>query len=85
MLVIELRAESKEKHGVLDPIMPELTITSPNVHSRVDSDTFTIGKPMLESTLSPPPHALLLARLSNTPNRMNPLVYYPCGEYIKAI
>jgi hypothetical protein len=43
--------------------MPELTITSPNVHSRVDSNTFTLGigqpyarvdlKPLPESTLSP--------------------------------
>ncbi len=39
-------AESKEKHGAWDP-MPELTITSPYV------DTFTIGNPMPESTLSP--------------------------------
>jgi hypothetical protein len=32
--------------------MPELTITSPYVHSRVDSNTFTIGNPMPGSTLS---------------------------------
>jgi hypothetical protein len=34
--------------------MPELTITSPYVHSRVDSDAFTmdIGNPMPESTLT---------------------------------
>ncbi len=38
-------AESKEKHGVWDP-MQELTITSPYVYSRVDSNTFTIGNPM---------------------------------------
>jgi hypothetical protein len=31
-------AESKEKHGVFDP-MPELTLTSPYVQSRVDSPT----------------------------------------------
>ncbi len=37
--------ESKEKHGVWDP-MPDLTITSPYVHSRVDSNTFTMGNPM---------------------------------------
>jgi hypothetical protein len=43
--------ESKEKYGVWDP-MPELTITSPYVHSRVDSNTVTMGNPMLESTLS---------------------------------
>jgi hypothetical protein len=50
-------AESKEKHGVEDP-MPVLTITSPYVHSRVNSNTFTMGnpmqsRPMPESTLSP--------------------------------
>jgi hypothetical protein len=32
---------------------PELTITSPYVHSRVDSNTFTIGSPMPGSTFSP--------------------------------
>jgi hypothetical protein len=41
-------AQSKEKHGVRDP-MPELTITSSYVHS----NTFTMGNPMPESTLSP--------------------------------
>ncbi len=35
-------AESKEKHGVWD-LMPELTVTSPYVHSRVDSNTFKMG------------------------------------------
>jgi hypothetical protein len=44
-------AESKEKHGAWDPL-PELTITLPYVHSRVDSNTFTMGNPMPESTLS---------------------------------
>jgi hypothetical protein len=38
-------AESKEKHGVWDP-MPESTVTSPYVHARVDSNTFTMGNPM---------------------------------------
>jgi len=42
----------EKKHGVWDP-MPELTITSSYVHSRVDSNTFTITNPMPESTLSP--------------------------------
>ncbi len=44
--------KSIEKHGVWDP-MPELTITSPDVHSRADSNTFTmgLGNPMPESTL----------------------------------
>jgi hypothetical protein len=32
--------------------MPELTITSPYVHSIVDSNTFSMGNPMPESTLS---------------------------------
>jgi hypothetical protein len=44
-------AESKEKHGIWDP-MPELTITSPYVHSRIDSNTFAMGSPMPESTLA---------------------------------
>jgi hypothetical protein len=43
-------AESKEKHGVWDPT-PELTITSPYVHFRVDSNTFTMDN-MPESTLT---------------------------------
>jgi hypothetical protein len=37
-------AESKEKHGVWDP-MPELTITSPYV----DTNTRTIGNPICQS------------------------------------
>jgi hypothetical protein len=49
-------AESKEEPGVLGS-MPELTITSPYVHSRVDSSTFTLGRvdlnTMSEATLSP--------------------------------
>jgi hypothetical protein len=50
-------AESKEKHGVWDP-MPELTITSPYVHSRVDSNTF-IGQPYIcQSRLYPPSRGL---------------------------
>ncbi len=32
--------------------MPELTITSPYVHSRVDSNTFTLCNPMPESILT---------------------------------
>jgi hypothetical protein len=44
-------AESKEKHGVWDP-MPELATNSPYVHSKVDSSTLTMGNPMSESTLS---------------------------------
>jgi hypothetical protein len=47
-------AESKEKHVVWDP-MPELTITSPYVHSRVDSNTFSmsIGQPYAKVDLNP--------------------------------
>jgi hypothetical protein len=41
-------AEYKEKHGVWDP-MPELTMTS----HYVDYNTFTMGNPMPELTLSP--------------------------------
>jgi hypothetical protein len=44
----QAEAESKEKRGVRDP-MPELTITSSYVHS----NTFTMGNPMPESTLTP--------------------------------
>jgi hypothetical protein len=44
-------ADSKEKHGVWDP-MSEWTLTSPNVHSRVDSNTFTTNNPMPESTFN---------------------------------
>ncbi len=32
--------------------MPELNIASPHVHSRVDSNTFAVGNPMPESTLT---------------------------------
>ncbi len=32
--------------------MKKKTITSPYVHSRVDSNTFTTGNPMPESTLT---------------------------------
>ncbi len=45
-------AESKEKHEGWDPL-PEFTITSPFVDSRADSNTYTMGKPMSESTLTP--------------------------------
>jgi hypothetical protein len=41
---VTAEAESKEKHGVWDP-MPGVTITSLYVHSRVDSNTFTKGNP----------------------------------------
>jgi hypothetical protein len=33
--------------------MPELTITSPYVHARVDSSTFTMGNPKPESIFYP--------------------------------
>jgi hypothetical protein len=41
--------------------MPELTLTSPYVHSRVDSNTYTMGTAMPESTLSPSQGTLDLA------------------------
>jgi hypothetical protein len=44
-------AESKEKDGVWDP-MPELTITSPYVHFRIDSNTF-IRTTLYQSRLYP--------------------------------
>jgi hypothetical protein len=53
-------AESKEKHGVWDP-MPELTITSPYVHSRVDSNTFTMGNPA-RVDINPMPESLYLSQ-----------------------
>jgi hypothetical protein len=43
--------QKKNMVHVWDP-MPEMTITSPYVHSRVDSSTFTMGNPMPESTLT---------------------------------
>jgi hypothetical protein len=46
LLTSHAEAEAKEKHGVWNS-MPELTITSPHVHSRVDSNTFTMGNPCL--------------------------------------
>jgi hypothetical protein len=55
-LVCITAAESKEKHGVWNPML-KLTITAPYVHSRVDSYTIYhgwagIGQPSLpESTL----------------------------------
>jgi hypothetical protein len=49
--VASTEAESKEKHGARGP-MPELTITSPYVHSRIDSKTFTTGNSIPESTLT---------------------------------
>jgi hypothetical protein len=50
-LHISHEAESKEKLGVWDPL-PEVTITSPYVHSRVDFSTFTMDNPMPESILT---------------------------------
>jgi hypothetical protein len=48
----QAEAESKEKHVVRDP-MPELTITTPYVHSRVaDTNTLTMGNSMPDSTLT---------------------------------
>ncbi len=44
-------AESKEKHGVWDP-MPGFTITSPYVHSRVDSNIYPV-QPYARVDLNP--------------------------------
>jgi hypothetical protein len=41
-------ANSNEKHDVMDP-MPELTKTSPYVHSGVDSNTFTMDNATCQS------------------------------------
>ncbi len=49
-LTKRLRPNPKKNMGVWEP-MPELTITSPYIHSRVDSNTFTTGNPVPESTL----------------------------------
>ncbi len=43
--------EAKEKHDIWDPML-EFTLTSPYVHSIVDSNTFTLGDPMPEPNLS---------------------------------
>jgi hypothetical protein len=41
---ITAEAESKEKHVVWDPMpIAQVAITSLYVHSRVDSNTFTMG------------------------------------------
>jgi hypothetical protein len=45
-------AESKEKHGVWDHAVVDYVLTSTYVHSRVDSNTFTMGNPMPESALT---------------------------------
>jgi hypothetical protein len=46
-------AESKEKTWCMGPRIPELTMTSPYVHSRVDSNTFTSGHPYARVDLIP--------------------------------
>jgi hypothetical protein len=48
---LQFRGRIQRKHGVWDP-MPELTINSHCVHSRLGSNTFTMGNPMPESTLT---------------------------------
>ncbi len=53
--------------------MPVLTITSPYAESRVDSNTFTMGNPMPESTLLNPMPELILS--SSKWLRIWPLVY----------
>jgi hypothetical protein len=51
-------AESKEKQGVWDPV-PELTITSPYVHSRVDFNTFYHDQLYARVDLNPAPESTL--------------------------
>jgi hypothetical protein len=58
---LNAEAESEEIQGVKKGPMPELTIISPYVHSIVDSNTFTMCRPMPESTLSPQSGTLDLA------------------------
>ncbi len=48
---LDSEAEFKEKLGVWDSL-PELTITSTYVDSRIDSNTCTTGNPMSEPTLT---------------------------------
>ncbi len=52
-------AESKEKHGVWDPVL-ELSVTSPCI-SKSESNVTVNLNPMPESTLSPQPGTLDLA------------------------
>jgi hypothetical protein len=47
-----LRGQIQRKAWCMGVGVPELTITSPYVHSRVDSNTFNTGNPMPESTLT---------------------------------
>jgi hypothetical protein len=62
-------ADSKEKHGVWNP-MPELTITSPYVHSRVDYNTFTMIQPYAYVDINPMPESTLTyARVDFSPVR----------------
>ena len=49
----EPRGRIQRKTWCMGPYDGADYITSPYVHSRVDSKTFTMGNPMPESTLSP--------------------------------
>jgi hypothetical protein len=49
----KVQRPSPKKNMVYGPLMPELTITSPYVHSRVELQNITMGNPMPESNLSP--------------------------------
>ncbi len=59
-LTTSREAASKENPGVWD-LLPELTITSPYVHSKVESNTFTIGKPYARVDFIPKSGTLDLA------------------------
>ncbi len=67
-----------ELHGGWDP-MPEVTITSPCVNSRVDSNTFTLGNPMPESTLT-----LCQSRLYPPVRNFGFGLWSYCHHYIKS-
>ncbi len=59
-------AESKEKHGVWDS-MPELTITSPSVLSKGDTNTLTWAT-LCQGRLYPPSQGLRIWPLASTPH-----------------
>jgi hypothetical protein len=55
---LHIEAEYK-KNTVYGALMPELNITSPYVHSRVDSKTFTMSNPHARVDLNPMPESTL--------------------------
>jgi hypothetical protein len=71
-ILVSPEAEFKEKHGVSWDPMPGMTITSPYVHTRVDSNTFSIsiGQPNARVDLNPMPESTLAL----CQNRLHPPV-----------